>query len=155
MTQIYGRILVPVDGSPTSDKGLQEAIKIAKALGSTLRIVHVVDELVVDYSGIGGTNYYYSGDIIEGLREGGKKVLANAEAVVRKGGLEPEAVLLEAIGGPSSRLIVAQAQEWPADLIVMGTHGRRGIRRLALGSDAEHVLRASPAPVLLVRSAPE
>jgi nucleotide-binding universal stress UspA family protein len=89
------------------------------------------------------------------LREGGKKVLANAEAVVRKGGLEPEAVLLEAIGGPSSRLIVAQAQEWPADLIVMGTHGRRGIRRLALGSDAEHVLRASPAPVLLVRSAPE
>ncbi len=155
MAQIYGRILVPVDGSPTSDKGLQEAIKIAKALGSTLRVVHVVDELVVDYSGIGGTNYYYSGDLIEGLREIGKKILANAEAVVRKSGLEPEAVLLEAIGGPSSRLIVAQAKEWPADLIVMGTHGRRGIRRLALGSDAEHVLRSSPTPVLLVRSAPE
>ena len=155
MAQIYGKILVPVDGSPTSDKGLQEAIKIAKALGSTLRVVHVVDELVVDYSGIGGTNYYYTGDIIDGLREGGKKILANAEAVVRKSGLEPEAVLLEAIGGPSSRLIIAQAQEWPADLIVMGTHGRRGIRRLALGSDAEHVLRSSPAPVLLVRSAPE
>jgi nucleotide-binding universal stress UspA family protein len=157
MAQIYGRILVPVDGSPTSDKGLQEAIKIAKALGSTLRVVHVVDELVVDYSGIGGTNYYYSGDLIEGLREIGRKILANAEAVVRKSGLEPEpeAVLLEAIGGPSSRLIVAQAEEWPADLIVMGTHGRRGIRRLALGSDAEHVLRSSPTPVLLVRSAPE
>lgn len=155
MAQMYGRILVPVDGSPTSDKGLQEAIKIAKALGSTLRVVHVVDELVVDYSGIGGTNYYYSGDLIEGLREIGKKILANAEAVVRKSGLEPEAVLLEAIGGPSSRLILAQAKEWPADLIVMGTHGRRGIRRLALGSDAEHVLRSSPTPVLLVRSAPE
>ena len=154
MAQIYGKILVPVDGSATSAKGLQEAIKIAKALGSTLRVVHVVDELVVDYSGVGGTNYY-TGDIIEGLREAGKKILADAEAVVRKSGLEAEAVLLEAIGGPSSRLIVAQAQEWPADLIVMGTHGRRGIRRLALGSDAEHVLRAAPVPVLLVRSAPE
>jgi nucleotide-binding universal stress UspA family protein len=52
-------------------------------------------------------------------------------------------------------LIVAQAKEWPADLIVMGTHGRRGIRRLALGSDAEQVIRGSPAPVLLVRDAPE
>ena len=74
---------------------------------------------------------------------------------VRRSGLEPESVLLETIGGPSARLIVAQATEWPADLIVMGTHGRRGIRRIALGSDAEQVLRTSPVPVLLVRVAPE
>jgi nucleotide-binding universal stress UspA family protein len=152
--QIYAKILVPVDGSPTSAKGLQEAIKIAKALGSTLRLVHVVDELIVDYSGVGGTNYY-SGDIIEGLRDGGKQILANAAATVRQSGLEPQTVLVEAIGGPSSRLIVAQAQEWPADLIVMGTHGRRGVRRLALGSDAEHVIRSSTVPVLLVRDKPE
>jgi nucleotide-binding universal stress UspA family protein len=151
---MYSKILVPVDGSPTSAKGLQEAIKLAKALGSRLRLVHVVDELIIDYSGLGATNYY-SGDIIEGLREGGKQILANAESVVRGSGLEPEAILLEAIGGPSARLIVAQAKEWPADLIVMGTHGRRGIRRIALGSDAEQVIRASPAPVLLVRDAPE
>jgi nucleotide-binding universal stress UspA family protein len=49
-------------------------------------------------------------------------------------------------------LIVAQAREWPADLIVMGTHGRRGLLRVALGSDAEQVLRAATVPVLLVRS---
>jgi nucleotide-binding universal stress UspA family protein len=152
--QMYGKILVPVDGSPTSAKGLQEAIKLAKALGSRLRLVHVVDELIIDYSGLGASNYY-SGDIVEGLRERGKRILADAESVVRASGLEPEAILLEAIGGPSARLIVAQAKEWPADLIVMGTHGRRGIRRLALGSDAEQVIRGSPAPVLLVRDAPE
>ena len=128
--QLYGKVLVPVDGSATSAKGLQEAIKIAKNLGSQLRLVHVVDELIIDYSyGAVGTSLY-AGDLIEAIREGGKKILANAESVVRQSGLEPEAVLLEAIGGPSARLIVAQANEWPADLIVMGTHGRRGIRRL-------------------------
>lgn len=152
--QIYAKILVPVDGSPTSSKGLQEAIKIAKALGSTLRLLNVVDELIVNYAGFSGTNYY-SGDIIAGLRDAGKEVLANAASTVRKSGLEVETLQMEAIGGPASRLIVDQAQQWPADLIVMGTHGRRGIRRLALGSDAEHVIRASSVPVLLVRDKPE
>jgi nucleotide-binding universal stress UspA family protein len=150
----YGRILVPVDGSAASVKGLDEAIKLATALGSRLRVVHVVDELIINYS-IVGASALYSGDVIEGLRAGGKKMLADAEARVRESGLEPETVLLETLGGPSARLIVAQAKEWPADLIVMGTHGRRGIRRLALGSDAEQVLRTSGVPVLLVRSAPE
>jgi nucleotide-binding universal stress UspA family protein len=51
--------------------------------------------------------------------------------------------------------IVKQAKEWLADLIVMGTHGRRGLERLAMGSDAELVLRLSPVPVLLVRDRPE
>ena len=153
-SEAYERILVPVDGSATSVSGLEEAIKLAKALGSRLRLIHIVDELVINYSVVGGSGLY-SGDLIEGLREGGKKALADAEALVRRSGLEPEAILLETIGGPSARLIVAQAKEWPADLIVMGTHGRRGIRRLALGSDAEQVLRTSGVPVLLVRSAPE
>ncbi len=152
--QAYGRILVPVDGSATSLKGIEEAIKLAKALGSRLRLIHIVDELIINYSVVGGAGLY-SGDMLTGLRESGKKTLGDADALVRRSGLEPESILLETIGGPSARLIVAQAAEWPADLIVMGTHGRRGIRRLALGSDAEQVLRASPVPVLLVRSAPE
>jgi len=62
-------------------------------------------------------------------------------------------VLLESIGGPAADLILAQAKEWPADLIVMGTHGRRGLRRLAMGSDAEGVIRGAPVPVLLVHDA--
>ncbi len=153
-SQAYARILVPVDGSAASVRGIEEAIKLAKALGSRLRLLHIVDELIINYSVVGGPGLY-SGDMLTSLRESGKKTLADADALVRRSGLEPESVLLETIGGPSARLIVAQATEWPADLIVMGTHGRRGIRRLALGSDAEQVLRASPAPVLLVRSAPE
>jgi nucleotide-binding universal stress UspA family protein len=52
-------------------------------------------------------------------------------------------------------LIVEKAKEWPADLIVMGTHGRRGLSRLVLGSDAEWVLRSTPVPVLMVRGPAE
>ena len=154
--QIYEKILVPVDGSATSAKGLQEAIKIAKALGSTLRLLHVVDELIVDYSGVGaGTNYYC-----------GRRRRRSARRPARRSSRMPKRSCAAAVSKPRRcwwkrsvvrrrGLIVAQAQEWPADLIVMGTHGRRGIRRLALGSDAEHVMRASTVPVLLVRSAPE
>ena len=53
--------------------------------------------------------------------------------------------------GPVGAAIVEYAEQWPADLIVIGTHGRRGIRRLAMGSDAEFVIRTTPVPVLLVR----
>jgi nucleotide-binding universal stress UspA family protein len=144
---VYPKILVPIDGSETSMRGLNEAIKIAKSQGSQLRLFHVVNEFVLDYSygaGLYGTN------LIDSLREAGKNILQQAEALVRQQGVPVEGVLLESIGGPAADLIVAQAKEWPADLIVMGTHGRRGLRRFAMGSDAEGVVRGAPVPVLLV-----
>jgi len=144
---VYQKILVPIDGSETSMRGLSEAIKVAKSQGSQLRLFHVVNEFVLDYSygaGLYGTN------LIDSLRETGKNILQQAEALVRQQGVSVEGVLLESIGGPAADLIVAQAKEWPADLIVMGTHGRRGLRRLAMGSDAEGVVRGASAPVLLI-----
>lgn len=147
---MYAKILVPVDGSDAGKAGLREAIKIAKNQGGKLRILHVVNELIFDYAYGSGA---FANTVIESMRSEGKKVLAEAEAYARKEGIEPEGVLVESIGGPASQFIVAQAQEWPAELIVMGTHGRRGIRRLALGSDAEVVVRSTPVPILLVRSA--
>ena len=149
---MYGNILVPVDGSDTAMAGLTEAIKLAKAFGGKVRILHIVNELILDYAYGSGL---YANTVIESMRSDGQKVLAQAEAFARQQGVEPEGVLIESIGGPAAQFIVAQAKEWPADLIVMGTHGRRGIRRLALGSDAEIVVRSAPAPVLLVRQAPE
>jgi nucleotide-binding universal stress UspA family protein len=146
---MYKKILVPIDGSDTAMVGLKEAVKLAEAQGSQLRLFHVVNEFVLDYSygaGLYGTN------LIESLREGGKKTIQQAEAYVRQQGVAVDSVLLESIGGPAADLIVAQATEWPADLIVMGTHGRRGLRRLAMGSDAEGVVRAATVPVLLVHA---
>jgi nucleotide-binding universal stress UspA family protein len=144
---MYKKILVPIDGSETAMVGLKEATKLAKSQGSQLRLFHVVNEFVLDYSygaGLYGTN------LIDSLREGGRKIIQQAEAFVRQHGVAVDSVLLESIGGPAAELIIAQAAEWPADLIVMGTHGRRGLRRLAMGSDAEGVVRGAHVPVLLV-----
>ena len=149
---MYKKILVPVDGSTTSLRGLNEAIKLAKSSGATLRLVHIVNELVIDSGYATGGPLYY-GEIIDGLREGGKRILGDAERVTREQGVKYESELVETIGGRAADVIVNQATQWPADLIVMGTHGRRGIRRLALGSDAEMVLRHAPVPVLMVREA--
>jgi nucleotide-binding universal stress UspA family protein len=150
-TVMYARILVPVDGSETATAGLAEAVKIAKALGAKLRILHVVNELIIDYAFGSGL---YANTVIESMRSDGQSVLDAAETFARQRGCEPEGVLVESIGGAASQFIIEQAKDWPADLIVMGTHGRRGIRRLALGSDAEVVVRSASAPVLLVRHVP-
>jgi nucleotide-binding universal stress UspA family protein len=148
---MYKRILVPVDGSPASRCGLDEAIKLAKSTGASLRIVHAVNEFFLDQ---GYTPSAYYEQVIVSLREAGKKLIDDAEAIAHHA-VPLESALLEAIDGRVSDLIIDDAKQWRADLIVMGTHGRRGLRRLALGSDAEMVLRSSPVPILLVRGAAE
>ena len=70
-------------------------------------------------------------------------------------GVKVDSVLLEEMGSQAGACIVEQAQKWPADLIVCGTHGRRGVRRLLLGSDAEYVVRHTRLPVLLLRGPDE
>jgi nucleotide-binding universal stress UspA family protein len=130
--------------------GLNEAVKLAKSQGSQVRVFHVVNEFVLDYSYGAGL---YGTDLIESLREEGKQIIRKAEAFVLQQGVQVDGVLLESIGGPAADFIVGQAKQWPADLIVMGTHGRRGIRRLAMGSDAEGVVRSAHVPVLLVHDA--
>ena len=86
------------------------------------------------------------------MRESSKKAINNALALVKKHDLKAEATTFETVGDRVAEVIVREAKKWKADLIVMGTHGRRGFNRLVLGSDAEGVLRHSPVPVLMVRS---
>lgn len=148
---MYERILVPVDGSATSDRGLAEAIELARRLGARLRLVHVVDELSMAlamdaYSG-------YAGDWIQVLRDAGRKVLDENLAEVKAAGLEAEGCLPDTFSGSVQDLILGEARRWDAGLIVIGTHGRRGAKRWVLGSTAENILRQSPIPVLLVRAA--
>jgi nucleotide-binding universal stress UspA family protein len=145
---MYKRILVPVDGSAASTRGLREAIKLAKAQHAALRLVHVVDELLLDPSYGTAANYQI---FFEAVRTSGKALLKQMASIVRETGIEPQTELLETIGGRAADLIIESARKWPADLIVMGTHGRRGIRRLLLGSDAELVLHSAPVPVLMIR----
>ena len=149
---MYRRILVPVDGSHTSARGLEEAIRLAKEQRARLRLVHVVEEyVVVQSAGLDGTGFY-AGDLIDSLRDESKKIIANATALAGKRGVKADAATFESFSNRSSDYIIREAKKWHADLIVMGTHGRRGVNRLVLGSDAEIVVRTSPVPVLLVRS---
>jgi nucleotide-binding universal stress UspA family protein len=145
----YRKILVAVDGSAAANKGLREALRLAKAEGAKLCIVHVLDEFYAfaGYDGLGPMQ-----DLVPSFREGGKRVLAKAKALAAKSGVAASTVMREVVGGPAAGPIVSEARKQGADLIVLGTHGRRGMRRLVLGSDAEQVVRTSRVPVLLVRA---
>lgn len=149
---MYRRILVPVDGSPASGAGLDEAIRLAGLTGAELRLVHVLDA-AAHASGF-ETGAVYCNEVVPRMKQIGGRLLDGARERCRRSGLEAEAVLLETLADRVCTLVVAQASDWGAELIVVGTHGRRGADRLIRGSDAEQIVRLSPVPVLLVR-APE
>jgi len=146
---MYRRILVPVDGSATSTLGVRHALALAKDQHARVRVLSVVDEMAV-LSMI----YGYPADVttvIDSMRDTGKKAIAEAGALARKAGVRADTTIVEGRGRVVSQAILDEAKKFSADLIVMGTHGRRGVNRLLLGSDAERVLREAPVPVLLVR----
>ncbi|SDW55723.1 universal stress protein [Nitrosomonas communis] len=144
---MYRRILVPVDGSTTSNCALQEAIKLAQQHHAQLELVHVFEDILywVD------ENYINYAELQETVRESSEKILIDAQALVQQGGLATGIKLLEAKGQRTANVIVAEAERWQADLIVIGTHGRTGFSRLLLGSVAEGVVRTAAIPVLLIR----
>lgn len=145
----YRRILVAVDGSPAAAKGLREAIRLAAEQGAQLSILHVVDQFYA-FAPLDGMAPGV--DLVPSFREGGKRVLSKAQAAAAKQGVKAKVVMRETVGGPAADAIVREAKKQRADLVVLGTHGRRGVRRLVLGSDAEQVVRTASVPVLLVRA---
>jgi nucleotide-binding universal stress UspA family protein len=148
---MYQRILVPYDGSPTAERGLMEAIGLARDQNAALRIFHVVEEYVlVQSAGFDGAGLF-AGDLLDALIADSKKVIARGLALARENGVQADSVSIVRFADRRSECIVEEAKKWPADLIVMGTHGRRGVSRMLMGSDAEIVLRTAPVPVLLVR----
>lgn len=144
---MYKRILVPVDGSETSGKALAAAIDIARESGGQIHLLHCVDELA--YMGA----YDYVGAVINLVRENGTKLLAEARETCRAAGIDAVSTFIDAPGQRLGTSVAKQAQEWKADLIVVGTHGRRGVDRLVMGSGAEQIIRLSSLPVLVIRGA--
>ncbi len=147
---MYQRILVPYDGSSTSRRGLDEAVKLAKLTGGSIRLLHVVDDLI--YAAGFEAYAVYSNDVIPLIVAAGEKILAEGKARVTAAGVRVDTKLMEATARRVCDFVTEEVTEWGADLIVIGTHGRRGLGRLFLGSDAEQVVRLSPVPVLLVRA---
>lgn len=142
----FRRILVPVDGSATSNKALVTALDIARDSDSHVRLLHVVDELAYV------TGFEASGQVLAIVREGGRRVLAESADIAKAAGVPVETRLIDEPGRRLGDVIAAEAGEWKADLVVVGTHGRRGMSRMLLGSGAEQIIRLAPVPVLVVRS---
>ncbi len=148
---MYQRILVPVDGSDTSNRALATALGLARPLGARLRLVHVVEEMayLAGYDPMGGS----TAQLLEAMRTNGETLLREGLATARAAGVEADTALFDEFGEHLGETVARAAKLWNADLVVVGTHGRRGLGRLILGSGAEQVIRLAPVPVLVVRTA--
>lgn len=147
----YQRILVAFDGSEPSLRGLDEAIKLSKLAGAKLRLVHVLDAL--NHANGFETVKAYVGEVDSQMHNAGNRLLDAGVRHARDRGVDADTMLVDGSATPIAELISEHASIWNADLIVSGTHGRRGIGRLLMGSDAEQILRAASVPVLLVKGA--
>jgi nucleotide-binding universal stress UspA family protein len=146
---MYTRILVPVDGSETSNKALAAALQMARDSGGRVRLLHAFDELA--YLPVSG----FGGNISEMARERAAKILADGLKSAEEASVPADSELLEVPGRRFGDVVADEARKWQADLIVIGTHGRRGLDRLVLGSGAEQVTRMAPVPVLTIRGESE
>jgi nucleotide-binding universal stress UspA family protein len=146
---MFKRILVAVDASQTGELALQTAIGLAAESQAQLRIVHAVDIADINL----GAEFPDQFNVTETFIKNGQDILRGAETTAAAAGLavETNLIKIETLDQRIPEAIAHEAEAWPADLIVIGTHGRRGIGRLFLGSVAEGVARVATKPVLLVR----
>jgi len=139
------RILVPVDFTETSDKAFDFALELAEKFGATIVAMHAFEIPVI---GFPDGALVATADIAGRIQEAAKKGLDAAVTTRQgRGGVKIESVLRE---GNAQEEIKTVAEEMKADLIVIGTHGRKGIARALLGSVAENVIRTVKIPVLAI-----
>jgi nucleotide-binding universal stress UspA family protein len=146
---MYQTILVPIDGSNTAESAAKEACRLASLCKARVRLLHVLDMTALS-NGFEEPDVYVSTTRPLALKEA-EELLTRIRAEMEKSGITVDTEIQEAMGAQIADVIVERAMTWKADIIVIGTHGRRGVRRFLMGSDAEQVARTSPVPVLLVR----
>jgi nucleotide-binding universal stress UspA family protein len=145
---MYSQILVPIDGSPTAARAFDAARKLARETGAQLQPLYVVAAPVMAYDAP-GTDH---GIIRDAFLHEGRAVTRQALATMDRDGVEgvPRIIEPEKPGDDIPHCILRAASDFKADLVVMGTHGRTGARRLMLGSVAERFLRIARCPVLMI-----
>lgn len=145
---MYRKILVPVDGSATAARGLEEATGLARASGAQVVLLHVIDAYPLAVEMATSDTWQL---VMDGLRKQGQALLAQGGMTLRDHGVPVVERLVEFPAGRVADAILDEARQQGCDLIVMGTHGRRGFAHMVMGSDAERVVHESPLPVLMVR----
>ena len=150
---MFENIMVAVDGTSTAKRGLELAADLAVNQDATLHVVHVVDDAFVFPLEGGIMPASYAQTVGRAAREAGRALLASCEAFGKERGVRLRTTLLTTRNHDISGQLLREAAKRKVDLIVLGTHGRRGLQRLLLGSDAEMVVRDARVPVLLIRAA--
>jgi nucleotide-binding universal stress UspA family protein len=148
---MYKHILVAVDESNASKRALAEAVKLAGAQNAQLRLINVVDQSLSRFGEHGWASSTKTQEVLDMLRETSVKILDEALHFCREAGLEVQTAMPKTADVDVANKIVEEAEQWPADLIIMGTHGRSGVQRLVLGSVAAAVVHRARVPVMLVR----
>ncbi len=148
---MYKRIMVAIDSSATASKALKEAVQLASSLGAKLCIVHAEDESLLEQHGMGIGTYIDVEKAEAVIRAAANRLLDDAAALAAAEGVVAEQRFFESGKKRVPDLIAEGAQEWLADLIVVGTHGRRGFERMIVGSVAEKLVRVASISLLLVR----
>ena len=145
---MFQHILVSTDGSDVAQKGVEQGLALAKAFGAKATIV-TVSEAILPYAAAGEFSAATYQDYAIIQKQLADKALASAQDEARRIGVKADTVWQENVSPADG--IVAIAEERGCDLIAMASHGRRGLRRLILGSVAAEVLARSPVPVLVAR----
>ena len=144
---MYKHILVPVDGSPTAQKAAEKAAGLAKAFGSKVTAIYVIDPY--PFTGLGSDFAYGQAEYLTAATAEAKEATEAAQATMVQAGVPVTTQVIEAHA--PWRGILDTAKAVGADLIVMGSHGRRGLEKVVLGSVAQRVLSHAHLSVLIVR----
>jgi len=148
---MYKKIMAAIDGSETSKRAFDEAMRFARSQDALLHVVYVVDSPAMLY----GVGFYDPAELKKAFVEEGALLAREAEESMQAAGVRGDTAIVDAQGanGDVVHALAQEADRWGADLVVLGTHGRRGMQRALLGSVAEEFMRVTPVPVLLVRYA--
>jgi nucleotide-binding universal stress UspA family protein len=144
---MYKRILVAVDGSRTSNRALNEAIRLAKNQRAVLRAIHVVDETPTYAL---AEMPYPVDEYQKAMRAAGQQCLARCSDRAQAARVKVDTKMIVAVTQSIGDVINKEAKRWSADIVVIGTHGRRGLDRMFLGSVAERVIRMATKPILII-----
>ena len=137
----FSRILIAVDSDPVAAHAADIGVELARSLGANVALIHVIDASPV----YGADTGISPNELIAQAEQDGKRLLAGFRV------LQASALEFVQAGTPANEIAKA-AKQWPADLIVIGSHGRGGVQRVLLGSVAEGVMRHASCPVLVIRA---
>lgn len=142
-SKLFEKILIATDGSEKNKSAVEEAVKIARACGSTVYAVYVMDESLMKSA----IEVPIAEDLYRRIREEGEEAVNGVKEIAQ--GVNLETFILS---GRPARAITEFAEQKEVDLIVVGTQGKSGIERFLLGSVADEVIRTAGCPALTIKS---